>query len=474
MRLISQVRFDALAGYCRKPQTVLVGEELSWYEHADERVLGVLIRDYADDDYGGMVLGRDNRGRFRWIGMGDFNTSRRKAKRSLKRELKRLGAAPDDEFSQGDEDGTALDFFTAVCPPDRLNPSFRSLTDTEGFSPARGIVEPMMNWYDDPDGNFVQQFQTTGFDSRIWELYLFATFVEMRCAINRAGVVPDFCCTGIHGEFCVEAVTVNPTQEKGGKPLPPPPTNTPDEIRVFQKEYMPIKYGSVLTSKLSKKYWEAPAAVGKPLLFAVHDFHAPMSMIFTRSALPVYLYGYDWDASHDENGKLVVSPRKVENHQWGKKIVPSGFFNLPDSENISAVIFSNSGTISKFNRMGFLAKFGSRRVRMIRAGTVLDWNPNASKPLSFTQSVNSWRYKETWTEGLEVFHNPRALIPVDKSMLPGAFHHELRPDGTLLSTGPKWHPLGSITLVNIASSGIKDRLRLFWQKVRDFMPNVRQ
>jgi hypothetical protein len=267
----------------------------------------------------------------------------------------------------------------------------------------------------------------------------------------------------------VEAVTVNPTQVKGGKPVPPPATNTPDEIRTFQKEYMPIKYGSVLTSKLAKKYWEAPAAVGKPLLFAVHDFHAPMSMLFTRSALPIYLYGYDWDASHDKDGKLVVSPRKVQNHQWGKKNITSGFFNLPNSENISAVIFSNSGTISKFNRMGFLAKFGSRRVRMVRVGTSFNADPNSSKPLSFSQSVNGRKYKETWIEGLEVFHNPRALIPVNKTMLPGAFHHELRSDGVLLSTGPEWHPLGSITFVSVDSLGVKGKLRLLWQRILDRM-----
>jgi hypothetical protein len=36
----------------------------------------------------------------------------------------------------------------------------------------------MMHWYEDPDGNFIEQFQTTGFDARLWELYLFAMFCE--------------------------------------------------------------------------------------------------------------------------------------------------------------------------------------------------------------------------------------------------------------------------------------------------------
>lgn len=32
-------------------------------------------------------------------------------------------------------------------------------------------MSEMMRHFVDVDGNFVQQFQTTAFDSRIWELY---------------------------------------------------------------------------------------------------------------------------------------------------------------------------------------------------------------------------------------------------------------------------------------------------------------
>ena len=35
-----------------------------------------------------------------------------------------------------------------------------------------------MHYFQDVDGNFVQQFQSTGFDARLWELYLYALFTE--------------------------------------------------------------------------------------------------------------------------------------------------------------------------------------------------------------------------------------------------------------------------------------------------------
>ena len=39
---------------------------------------------------------------------------------------------------------------------------------------------------------------------------------------------------------------------------------------------------------------------------------------------------------------------------------------VTEAENVAAVVFSNSGTIAKFNRMGLLAGFGSRRLRLVR------------------------------------------------------------------------------------------------------------
>jgi len=49
-----------------------------------------------------------------------------------------------------------------------------------------------MRWYEDVDGNFIEQFQTTGFDARIWELYLFAAFRELLYAIDRTHTAHRF------------------------------------------------------------------------------------------------------------------------------------------------------------------------------------------------------------------------------------------------------------------------------------------
>lgn len=132
----------------------------------------------------------------------------------------------------------------------------------------------------------------------------------------------------------------------------------------------------------------------------------------------------------------------------GTKVIPSGCFSLPDTENISAVIFSNAGTISKFNRMGHQGRHRASNVLMIRRGSCFNPDPNAIVPLLFQYEVGDGTHEETWGEGLEVHHNPKARVPIpfelfadlwqvapdDRGVLRGLY----RPSGV-------FHPYGSVT-----------------------------
>ena len=164
-------------------------------------------------------------------------------------------------------------------------------------------------------------------------------------------------------------------------------------------------------------------------------------MTFSGSALELYLCGFDHDWSRTEAGKLIVTPRRIAPHKWGAKEIHRAFFQ-PGAENISAVLANFSGTLSKFNRMGRLAGFGSQRVQMIRRGFAIDLYPNASKPLSFQFDVGAPVYHETWVEGCMVYHNPLAIVPLDPDLIPGATHLLLREDGQVVPiTRPAFRPL---------------------------------
>lgn len=446
MKRISLLRFNALAGYARKSLIRILAKEVGWFELPTRGIVGAVIQDRADGDYGGVVFARDAKLRFRWVDGTPFMASQRRVEVELRRAMEKAALAPVEDHHQGDEKGAPVDFFFYTRPKNELNPSFVKLAEEVGFSPAREIIELMMRWHEDTDGNFVEQFQTSGFDQRIWELYLFAALVEMGHELDSRASVPDFLCSGMWQDFAIEAVTVGPTKV-GGKVVPPPAAKTDDEIKAFLQEYMPIKFGSALFSKLKKAYWERPNVAGKSFALAIQDFSSPLSMVYTRSAFQRYVFGYDHDWHYGPGGELVITPRKISEHTWEGKTIPSGFFDQPGAENISAVLFSNSGTISKFNRMGITTGFGSGDVFAVRRGTAVNHDPNASGPVHFAHAVNSPDYVETWTEGLDVFHNPKALLPLDPDLLPGAAHLFLRSDGQVESLTPDWEPLASTTMI---------------------------
>lgn len=444
MTPISAIRFNAIAGYARLPMAELFAEELAYFELSGGKIVGMLLADREDGDLLGVVFAPDARLRFRATAQTDFYSTPAEAEAALEQAMEEAAAAPPELHYQDSDHRPPVDFFTPVRPEPSLHPSFVRLSTEEILSPARDIIEPMMRWYEDADGNFIEQFQTSGFDQRIWELYLFATITELGYQIDREQAVPDFCASNLSGQFTLEAVTVGPTTD-GSIVLPPPPMETAEQREAFWKHYMPIKYGSALYSKLRKEYWKRPNVAGKPFVLAIADFSSPGSMVHTRSALEHYLYGIEHEGRHDDNGKLVITPRRIGEHRWGDKVIPSGFFDQPGAENVSAVFVNNSGTVSKFNRMGLLGGFGSGRVLAIREGTAVDHDPNALAPKVFRAIVNSAGYHEQWIEGASLFHNPKALHPLPEEWFPGAAHHRLLPDGQMLSTTPFFHPFGSIT-----------------------------
>ena len=173
-------------------------------------------------------------------------------------------------------------------------------------------------------------------------------------------------------------------------------------------------------------------------------------MFFSDAQLSGYLYGLEHYPTWTVDGRLIVNAEKVENHSIGDKVIPSNFFGQPNAEYISAVIFSNSGTIPKFNRMGYQEGYNTDNVKIIRIGTYFNHDPNAAKPLSFFHNLDKIlkqrNGKETWGEGLVVFHNPNAKHPIPIGFFPNACHSYIE-NGVFFADAPVFHPFVSITNV---------------------------
>ncbi|HGH0940076.1 TPA: hypothetical protein ACJHI9_003533 [Yersinia enterocolitica] len=449
---IKESRFNALAAYARSPTVKLISEEVSWYQTDDLLIVACMIFDYTDGEYVGNIMVRDEAERYRNVTLSSFSSDIDLAKFSLFRKIEECHADIENirlQYQGGGNPPTPVDFFTPLSGTrDRLDPFFDELINNPMHLSAKNIIEPMMRWYEDSDGNFIEQFQTTGFKQRIWELYLFAMLIENDIVLELGEAIPDFICNSIYGRFCVEATTVNPTVTRGVVESIPVPSS-PAELQDIQRNYYPIKFGSALFSKLRKQYWLKEACVGKPLIFAITDCLSPESGKISKNSLAYYLYGYIHEWQHDENGQLQILPRRIDEHRWGRKVIPSGFFNLNNSEHISAVIFSNDAFFGKFNRMGLINSFAPEGTQMRRVGTQYNLDPNATEPLPFYLNVNDESYQELWVEGVDVYHNPNALIPLSPSVFKNAAHYYLLPDGNVRSNFPAFQPLGSITRISI-------------------------
>lgn len=419
MKPITQARFDALC-YSRTPAASYIFEEVEWFADEKERVLGIVAQHFEDQDWAWAVLGRDANGLFRAVDGRANIASKDEARNQLQTRLLYHASTATHVFVQGDERKHTIRLFDTLVPPKHENAIFKLIKNGIHHSAARAIMQEIANAFVDVDGNYVKDFQTSGFNARLWELYLFAFFHEQRFSISRDFNRPDFLLEkGVR--IAVEAVTVNSTD---GKTAPSPTSE--EELKLLRAEYMPIKFGSALFSKLNKRYWELPHVSGTPFLLAIHDFQSNNSMTWSAPSLSDYLYGLRATWHHGEHGKLHITENRIQEHTWGKKVIPSGFFDLAGAENISAVLFSNSGTISKFNRMGKLAGFGDSRVVMIQKGILHDHNPNSAEGVPFQLLVEPGRYSETWSEGVRVFHNPGARMAVPIELFPRCAHYFLR------------------------------------------------
>jgi len=440
---LSLKRFNTLAGLSRSAGASYVSRELAWFTNEDESILGTLLIDTIDNDYVAILMARDEFGKYRCFDIECSIPNIEDAKKWLIRAMKWHTCQNSKIVPQGGS-AAGIDLFTPVVPAGKQHPYFVRLCSDSALLPARSIIKEMMPHYIDVDGNFVEQFQSTGFDSRVWELYLYNYFAEEELFIERKHSSPDFIVKKYGEVVAIEAVIVgrkNYNPPKYFKTMPQ--LMPPKDIMEAHKNELPIKFGSPLYTKLKKEYWKLPHVEGKPLVFAIADFHDDQSMVWSSTALITYLYGVRHDFYYDRNNQLVITPIEIGSHKLGEKEIPSGYFFQPDAENVSAVLSSASGTISKFNRIGRQAGFFDPSVIMIRLGSYHDHNPNASVPKLFRYKVDE-NSEETWAEGLSMFHNPNAIHPVPRELFPTIAHHDFK-DGQIVSQLPEFHPYSSIT-----------------------------
>ncbi|WP_276500681.1 hypothetical protein [Terrimonas pollutisoli] len=434
IREITKRQFDAYC-YVRAPLLRYMATEIAWFEAFDKKLMATVTRDHSDEDYGFVILGRDKQKVFRAIDFcRKFYTTPEEAISYLKIALIPYENDGKEIYEQGDEKALPNEILIPQVPAEKLHAYFKIMIEQQGYEAARNLIKEIVYSYVDVDGNYIKDFQTTGFDARLWELYLHVYLHTAGFKIDNSYQAPDYFISYFGDQLAIEAVTVNRSST-----FDEPAPKGALEVLKLNRDYMPIKFGSALYTKLQKKYWVKDHIKGKPFILAIHDFHMPAtmdslgSMTWSRDALADYLYGYRMKITINDDGDIVrhihdnghgVEPvmEKIESHTWKSKTIPSNFFGLPDAENISAVLFTNNATLTTFNRMGKLAGLGNKDIKMLRIVSMYDPDPYATEPIRKVFDLDDPDYEEAWADGLIMYHNPDAKFPVEPALFSDISH----------------------------------------------------
>ena len=303
-----------------------------------------------------------------------------------------------------------------------------------------------------PDPNWARDCQTGNFHTRLWEAHLLACFREQGLRVTQDFPSPDFHITNRRGgQAWIEAVTANPPIPYDHANAPPVPEPATRQERLIGPAA--VRFAKTLHNKLARRYHELPHVVGKPFAIALADFHAPASMVWSRAALPSYLYGQE--AKIRESDGRIAAYHVDIGTLLGPESIPAGLFRSAAHAELSAVLFSNGCSISKLNRVGISGGANPNGFRYIRFGEFFDRTPGALNAVPFRFDVASSEYRELWrpypyepwSAELEVFHNPYARHPIPDALLPEATHWRMRDGEVACSAFYPWSILRSRTLV---------------------------
>lgn len=321
------------------------------------------------------------------------------------------------------------DLFEACMPEDRLHSAFRALRDSAIHREVRLLMNELYAHMGDPNGNFVKDFQSDGFHSHLFELACFAYLEESKFRIDRPVPSPDFLATAENGaRLAVEATTANPptgrTTDISLRSLADLP---PKEIAAKVAHEFPRRMEAIFRRKLVHNYHERPHCQGAPLVLMVAPFFEAGSTTYVDESLLKLLYGVG-----DDSGT-------------------TAFFDLPETVQISGVLYCNAFTVSRFLRIA--TNWESENVVASREGFCYhDDDEGALHGFRFRMGAPETP-RETWAEGVTLFTNPNAMNPLSKAVLPCTCTFSVE-ESTVVREIYGFHPVVSSMMIYVGGSEV--------------------
>jgi hypothetical protein len=301
-----------------------------------------------------------------------------------------------------------MDLFTPVVPGERQHPNFRALIE-RGLECERDVLRTWANGFVDRDGKFVTEFQTT-FNSSFWELYLHAAFRELGFTLDFTRPAPDFSAMRHGLTFAAEAAIASHADGFAAEWDADPGEELSDDRKRAMLEYASVRLANAFDGKLRRyrtSYSRMAHVAGKPYIICLAPFEQPFSYVFAERAVRRLLYAFDMPVYLDdaETGRRVILGESAAERVWKASgaEVEFGLFTDGRAAEVSAVIYSSVATFGKVQALA----------PPERASVFTALRYNATGPQAFLITAPRQDYEEGVLDGLHVFLNPHAAIPLD-------------------------------------------------------------
>ena len=354
-----------------------------------------------------------------------------------------------------------MDLFTPRFKDERLHPYFKSLITNEEFKPVQETLTMWSTGLLDrkkESSKFINEFQLS-FNSSFWELYLNKAFLDMGFNIDYSKESPDFNLTHNSGRIInVEAVSSNNKLNEKKEYYSKSALKESIDSKKENLDFATLKLLGKLKDKKDlfigindKKfpYSKLEHVDGNPFVVAIAPFDSHHAFTQNNTLINRVLFGIE-PPTIDENGQPVF---KEISHIAGKdgKNIELGIFTNDSYKEISAVIFSTTGTFGKAVAQSNVKNttVRSTRYRESDLGEFisnhgLDNFGTTERKLSKTYDIKSMRepyenkvsgsdsnfivygydmhfcdlseHEETHLDGLHIYYNPYANIPLDNEL----------------------------------------------------------
>ncbi|HDY8140489.1 TPA: hypothetical protein RQL16_003290 [Vibrio vulnificus] len=345
-----------------------------------------------------------------------------------------------------------MDLFKIEVKETRLHPLFKRIVSEDSYKPTIGVLNEWAKGLDSrkkESKKFVQDFQIA-FNSSLWELYLNKAFIELGFDIDYSKESPDFNLIHKSGQVVnVEAVTANNKENESDDYYSSESFRS--AIDMANDEFLDqstIKLAGKIKDKRDlfigvkdKKYpyKELDHVKGNPFVIAVAPFDNHLSYAQNNMAINRVLYGFNPPVVDEKGEMWSEKVDHILNHN--NQRIDLGIFTNDSYKEVSAVIFSTTGMFGKavvqsgisnfiratrYRQMGvveFMAKEGlellGKSHRKVKDGydvfsvRFFDGNLVCGSDMFL---YDSSEHKETHLDGLHIYYNPYASIPLDDQL----------------------------------------------------------